>query len=196
MIFTWPVLGSFNIAFGEMSVLLGIVFIGASIALAQNWELITVTIYAFFAGMAAILVGLRIINLGVTTQPILSGLGFILSGLGGVCATPALLLRTNRTLRLIGTIVLVAAALIWALMACVTYWGHLDKFSNWVPYPMRWNVATHPRSAMIRFGNLTSHVNLKQTCSNFLKVLEQFKFSNGENRGINFSNKKFVNSLI
>jgi putative membrane protein len=137
MIFTWPVPGSFNIAFGEMSVLLGIVFIGASVALAQNWELVTVTIYAFFAGVAAILVGLRIITLGVTTQPILSGLGFILSGFGGVCATPALLLRTNRTLRLIGTIVLVAAALIWALTACVTYWGHLDKFSNWVPYPMR-----------------------------------------------------------
>ena len=137
MIFTWPVPGSFNIAFGEMSVLFGILFIGASVALAQNWELVTVTIYAFFAGVAAILVGLRIITLGVTTQPILSGLGFILSGFGGVCATPALLLRTNRTLRLIGTIVLVAAALIWALTACVAYWGHLDKFSNWVPYPMR-----------------------------------------------------------
>ena len=102
-----------------MSVLLGIVFIGASVALAQNWELVTVTIYAFFAGVAAILVGLRIITLGVTTQPILSGLGFILSGLGGVCATPALLLRTNRTLRLIGTIGLVAAGSIWAFTACV-----------------------------------------------------------------------------
>ena len=49
---------------------------------------------------------------------------------------------------------------------------------------------------MSRFGNLTSHVNLKQTFSNFLNVLEQFKFSNWENRGINFSNKTFVNSLI
>jgi uncharacterized membrane protein len=57
--------------------------------------LVTVTIYAFFAGVAAILVGLRIINLGLTTQSILSGLGFILSGLGGVCATPALLLAAD-----------------------------------------------------------------------------------------------------
>jgi putative membrane protein len=68
MIFTWPVPGSFNIAFGEMSVLFGIVFIGASVALAQNWELVTVTIYAFFAGVAAILVGLRIITLRVTAS--------------------------------------------------------------------------------------------------------------------------------
>nr|WP_293249011.1 MULTISPECIES: DUF981 family protein [unclassified Microcoleus] len=93
--------------------------------------MVTVTIYAFFAGVAAILVGLRIITLGLTTQPILSGIGFILSGLGGVCATPALLLQTNRRVRLIGAIVvLVAAALIWALTAGVAYWGHLDKFSN------------------------------------------------------------------
>lgn len=137
MTLTWPVPGSFNIAFGEMSVLFGTVFIGASVAIAQNWDLMTVTIYAFFAGAAAILVGVRIMTLGLTTQPILSGIGFILSGLGGVCATPALLLRTNRTLRLIGAIVLVAAALIWALTAGVAYWGHIAKFSNWVPYPMR-----------------------------------------------------------
>ena len=51
-----------------MSVLLGIVFIGASVALAQNWELITVTIYAFFAGVAAILVGLRIITLSKSAR--------------------------------------------------------------------------------------------------------------------------------
>jgi len=137
MIFTWSLPGSFNIAFGEMSVLFGIVFLGAAVALAQNWELLTVTIYAFFAGAAAILIGLRIINLGLTTQPILSGMGFILSGLGGVCATPALLMPTNRTLRLIGAIVLIAAGLIWALTACMVYWEHLAKFSNWVPYPMR-----------------------------------------------------------
>ena len=49
---------------------------------------------------------------------------------------------------------------------------------------------------MIRFRNLTSHVNLKQAFSNFLNVLEQLKFSNWENRGISFSNKTFVNSLI
>ena len=49
---------------------------------------------------------------------------------------------------------------------------------------------------MSRFGNLTSHVSLKQTCSNFLYVLEQFKLSNWENRGINFSNNTFVNILI
>lgn len=137
MIFTWPIRASFNIAYGEMSVLFGILFIAASLCLANDWDLLTVTIYAFFAGAASILVGLRIMNLGLTRQPILTGIGFILSGLAGVCATPSLYWRTNRTWRLVGTAVLVTAALIWALTGYMAYWGHLEDYSKWVPLPMR-----------------------------------------------------------
>lgn len=137
MIFTWPVPGSFNIAYGEMSVLFGILFIGASLALAQDWDLLTVAIYGFFAGLAAVVIGVRIINLGLTRQPLLSGIGFILTGLSGICAAPALYLRTNRTLRLVGAAVLIAAALIWALTGYMAYWGHLADYSKWVPSPMK-----------------------------------------------------------
>lgn len=137
MIWTWPVRGSFNIAFGEMSVLFGIVFVGAAVALAAGWDLITVTIYAFFAGAAAIVVGARIINLGLTRQPWLSGIGFIISGLGGVLATPALYLRTNKTFRLIGAIAIGVAALIWAFTGYMAYWGHLAQYSDWTPPTMR-----------------------------------------------------------
>ena len=133
MIWTWPVIGSFNIAFGEMSVLFGILFVGASISLAQGWDLFTVAIYAFFAGLAAIVVGARIINLGLTRQPLLTGIGFILSGLGGVFAAPTLYLWNNQTLRRTGAVVLVAAALIWALTGYLAYWGHLAQYSNWKP---------------------------------------------------------------
>jgi putative membrane protein len=133
MILTWPVPGSFNIAFGEMSVLFGIVFVGAAIALAAGWELITVTIYAFFAGAAAMLIGLRIINLSLTRQPWLSGLGFIISGLGGVLSTPALYLRTNKTFRIVGAIAIAIAALIWAFTGYKAYWGHMLEYQNWTP---------------------------------------------------------------
>lgn len=135
MIWTWPVIGSFNIAFGETTVLFGILFIGAALALAQGWELITVAIYAFFAGIVAIVVGLRTINLSLTQQPLLSGIGFILTGLGGVFAAPTLYLKTNRTWRLIGAIILIAAALIWAFTGYLAYWVHLDTFQKWVPIP-------------------------------------------------------------
>lgn len=139
MIFTWPLTGSYNIAYGEITVLFGILFLGAALAIAKGWELHTVTIYAFLAGAAAILIGLRIINLGMTKEPALSGIGFILTGLGGIFAAPTLYfqaLRTSRTFRLLGAIVLIVAALIWALTGYNAYWGHLESFSNWVPATM------------------------------------------------------------
>lgn len=137
MIFTWPIRGSFNIAFGEMTVLFGILFVATSLALAQGWDLLTVAIYGFFAGLAAIVVGVRIINLGVTQQPLISGIGFILTGLGGVFAAPTLYLQTNRTLRIVGAIVLITAALIFAFTGILAYWGHMANYSNWQPLPMR-----------------------------------------------------------
>ena len=138
MTLTWTVRGSFNIAFGETSVLFGILFIGTSISLAKGWELITLAIYGFFAGLVAILVGVRLINLGLTQRPILSGIGFILTGLAGVCAAPTLwYFKNNRLWRIIGAIGLIAAALIWALIGYMAYWSHLDSFQQWVPLPMR-----------------------------------------------------------
>lgn len=137
MIWTWPLSGSFNVAYGEMSVLFGIIFVGASLALALNLDLLSVAIYAFFAGIAAVLVGVRILDLGLTRRPLLSSVGFILTGLGGIFAAPALYLKTNQTLRLVGAIVLVIAALIWAVTGYMALWGHLASFSDWQPSTMQ-----------------------------------------------------------
>ncbi|TFI55522.1 DUF981 domain-containing protein [Mastigocladus laminosus UU774] len=137
MTFTWPVRGVFNIAYGEMTVLFGILFLSTSLALALGWDLLTVTIYGFFAGLAAIVIGVRIIDLNLTRNPLLSGIGFILTGLGGVCAAPTLYLKTNRKWRLFGAILLVIAALIFAFVGYITYWNHLGEYSNWKPLPMR-----------------------------------------------------------
>ncbi len=137
MTFTWPVRGVFNIAYGEMTVLFGILFLSASLALALGWDLLTVAIYGFFAGLAAIVIGVRIINLNLTRNPLLSGIGFILTGLGGVCAAPTLYLKTNRKWRLFGAILLVIAALIFAFVGYIAYWNHLGEYSNWKPLPMR-----------------------------------------------------------
>lgn len=137
MIFTWPITGSYNIAYGETTVLFGVLFIATSLALAFGWDLLTIAIYGFFAGIAAIVIGLRIINLDLTRRPLLSGIGFILTGLGGVLAAPTLQFKTNRTWRLFGAIALVVAALIFAATGYLAYWGHLANYSNWKPLPMQ-----------------------------------------------------------
>lgn len=110
----------------------------AAIAIAQGWDLLTLTVYAFFAGLTSILVGARIIDLGQTQRPLIAGLGFILTGLGGVLAAPTLVyLRENKTWRTVGAVVLLLAAAIWALIGYMAYWSHLEGFSDWQPPVMR-----------------------------------------------------------
>jgi len=138
MTVTWPLPGAYGSAYGEMSVLLGIIFLGAGLAMAKGWGLGTVVCYAFFAGWAAIVLGIRIIDLKLTLKPMLSGAGFIISGAAGVLAAPTFAyLRGSRTFRVIAALVVVVAGLIWASMAYLEYWGHMQQFGKWVPLLMR-----------------------------------------------------------
>jgi putative membrane protein len=135
--FTWPLPGSYNIGYGEATTLFGGVFLGAGIALSQGWDLMPVAIYAFFAGVDAIVVGIRVISLGLTKEPVFSGIGFILAGLGGVMAAPTFrFLKKNKLFRIAGAIVVLVTALIWAVTFYNSLWGHLASFSSWVPATM------------------------------------------------------------
>jgi putative membrane protein len=125
MIFTWPLPSPYNIAYGEPSVLLGFLFITAAWSLAKGWELYPLGIYAFFAGLVGVVIGIRFIHLGLTPTPFISGLGFILTGSGGVFAELVILNRRKKWLRVIGALVLLASAANWAMTACLAYWFHL-----------------------------------------------------------------------
>ncbi len=125
MTFSWPLPKPYNVAFGETSILLGFLFLTAAWSLANGWELLPLGIYAFFAGLTGVLIGIRIIDLGLTSSPLISGLGFILTGSGGVFAAAVLLDRRRKWLRIVGAVVLIAAALIWARTGYLAYWVHL-----------------------------------------------------------------------
>ena len=125
MIFTWPLPKPYNSPFGEMSVLLGILFLAAAWSLAKGWNLLPLGIYAFFAGSAAVLIGIRIIDLSLTQKPAMSGIGFILTGLAGVMAGLILWLHRIKPFRILAAIILLIAAAIWAMTGYVAYWMHL-----------------------------------------------------------------------
>jgi putative membrane protein len=125
MSFTWPLPRPYNVAFGESSVLLGVLFLATAWCLAKEWDLSPLGIYAFFAGWVGVLIGIRIIQLGLTQKPDLSGAGFILTGLGGVLAGLILTHYQSIILRRIGSAVLMLSALIWAMTGYMAYWGHL-----------------------------------------------------------------------
>ena len=137
MIWNWPLPGSHNMAFGEVSVLLGVLWLGTALAERQGWDLMPFTIYGAFSGLAAMVVGLRIIDLGMTRSPVLSGVGFILTGLAGVLSVPGYQLRNKREVRLAGVLLLAAAALLWSVVAYGAYWSHVADYANWVPATLR-----------------------------------------------------------
>jgi putative membrane protein len=126
MTFSWPLPKPYNIAYGETSVLLGFLFLAAALSIAKRWELFPLGIYAFFAGLAAVFIGIRIINLGLTSEPLISGIGFILTGSGGVFAEIIILNRRRKWLRIIAAAILITAAIIWARTGYLAYWMHLN----------------------------------------------------------------------
>ncbi|HEY5503713.1 MAG TPA: DUF981 domain-containing protein [Sedimentisphaerales bacterium] len=123
--FTWPLPKPYSSTYGEMSVLFGVLLLGLALALARKWELIPLAIYAFFAGAIAAILGVRIIDLGLTTYPILSGVGFILSGICGIFSPLVVWQNDKKGLRIIGSLVLFAASAIWAWTGCMEYWAHM-----------------------------------------------------------------------
>jgi putative membrane protein len=135
--FTWPLPGSYNIGYGEATTLFGVVFLATAIALSQGWDLLPVTIYAFFAGVDAIVVGVRILSLGLTKEPLISAVGFVLAGLGGVFSAPFFKwFKENKTVRLLAALVLLATVAIWAVTFYASLWAHLESFGKWVPATM------------------------------------------------------------
>lgn len=127
----WPLPGVYSSAFGEQSVLFGILFLAAGVCMAAGWNLWTLSIYAFFAGLVAVVLGVRFINLHLTAAPLLAGVGFIVSGLGGILAFPGLTwFKKNLPLRILVALMLLGAAGIWALTGYGAYWMHMQAFSG------------------------------------------------------------------
>jgi putative membrane protein len=129
MIFTWPLPGAYNSAYGETSVMLGVIYLGIALSLAKDWNPAPIAIYGILAGLAAVVLGVRIMNLKMTMQPQLSGVGFILSGLGGILAALAFCMPSRKALRSTGALALILAAFIWAMTAYLAYWAHMEHFS-------------------------------------------------------------------
>lgn len=142
MSMTWPIpqvaqmklnLTFANIAYGEMSVLLGVLFLAAALAVALGWSLRPLAVYAALAGLAAIVVGAAIAKMNLTATPIRAGVGFFLSGLGGILIGPLLIWRVPKLYRAFLAMVLLAAAAIWTYTALDGYWSHIERFSTFAP---------------------------------------------------------------
>jgi len=146
MTLTWPITGDLrfaNVAFGETSVMLGVLLLGAALVVAKGWDLLPLSIYAVVAGVAAIVLGVTIYLLKLTQSPALATAGFVLSGLAGVAAPVVLLLRKQAKVRALMALVLLAAAGIWAFIGYGAYYMHVEGYTKGLRAP---KPATAPAS--------------------------------------------------
>ncbi len=135
--FTWPLPGSYNVGYGDATTLFGVVFLITALALWQGWSLIPVSIYAFFAAIDALIVGIRIWSLQLTKEPLISAVGFVLAGFAGLGVFPFLMwFRENKIVRWIGILLLLGTALLWGITFYGSLWDHMASFSKWVPATM------------------------------------------------------------
>ncbi len=137
MVLTWPItemkgndLRWADCAYGESTVLLGIAFLGAALTVSRGWSLVPVTIYATVAGGVAILLGVRIYDLGLSASPPMTAAGFILTGLAGPLSLWVTLARGRMLPKVLAAVVLLAAAGLWLFTAAMSYWGHLGALSH------------------------------------------------------------------
>ncbi len=135
MAIVWPIPATYAVAYGETSVFLGILLLAAGVTMALGGELWTLAIYAFFAGIVGIELGVRFIMLRLSAAPLLAGLGFIATGLAGVLAAPGLIkFRNHRPLRILVALVLLFAAALWALTGYGAYWMHMVALQHFGPH--------------------------------------------------------------
>jgi putative membrane protein len=137
MVLTWPLPGSYNIAFGEPTLFLSVAFLGAAATLALRWEPLIPALYGFFGGPLAILIGLRIMDLGLTKSPTVAGVAYIATGLGALLTLPAIQFRQVRLFALAAATCLGVAALLFLTTGYEAYWQHLAAFAHWLPPTMR-----------------------------------------------------------
>ncbi len=137
MIVTWPLPGSYNVAYGEPALMFGALFTVAGLALLFRLELLGPAIWGFFAGIAAVVVGVNIIGLHMSSSPTVAGLGFILAGIGGILTLPAVVWKQQRWIVVLAAIVLAVAAVIWLYTGYLSYPGHMVDFAKYLPASMK-----------------------------------------------------------
>jgi putative membrane protein len=133
MVLTWPLPGGYNVAYGEPALMLSGLFMAAAMTLVFEWEPLIPAIYGFFGGVYAVIIGMRIYQLKLSSDPLAALVGFGLTGVGGMLVLPTLQWHHHRGLTLLTSVVLGLAALLWLYTGYSAGWSHILDFAKYAP---------------------------------------------------------------
>lgn len=133
----WPLPGQYNVAYGEPCILLGALMLGASVSLAKGWNLLPLAIPAFLFGGVALVIAWGFYKLGLSKEPLVTAIGFALSGIGGILTFIPLAFPRQKFIRVMGSLIMAVAGGLWAFTAYMGYYAHLVGFAKYIPAGMK-----------------------------------------------------------
>lgn len=134
MIFTWPLPGSYNIIFGEPAVWFGVLLIFLGFAIKTEVNLFPVTLLFSAGGLINLVISADILIYNMTQSPALAFVGFLTSGIGALIVPLGLKSKTSRW---IIAILLIIAAIVFAITGFGAYYQHASDFAHWLPSTMK-----------------------------------------------------------
>ncbi len=134
MIFTWPLPGAYNIIFGEPAIWFGILLIFLGFAIKAENDLFPLTLMFSAGGLINLVISGDILIYNMTQSPALAFVGFLTSGLGALLVPFGL---KSKTVRWIIAVLLIIAAIVFAITGFGAYYQHASDFAHWVPMTMK-----------------------------------------------------------
>lgn len=134
MIFTWPLPGAYNIIFGEPSVWFGMLLIFLAFAIRAEVDLMPLTLLFSAGGLINLVISADVLIYNMTQSPTLAFVGFFTSGLGALLVPFGL---KSKAVRWIIAILLIIAAVVFAVTGFGAYYQHASNFAKWIPLTMR-----------------------------------------------------------
>ncbi len=132
MIDTWPLVGSYNILFGEIYTAYSLILLAGALSLLFGGELKGVSYLAAMVGVWGIVDGYGILVHQMTQEPVIAAALYITGALSGFLSVPA----THKPTKLSVTVFalfLVLFALIAIFLGATASYEHLSAFSKYTP---------------------------------------------------------------
>ncbi len=125
--FTWPYAfsgGAYNILFGGIAALSGVLLLSLSAALFLNGSLRAVSYFAVVIGLYAVVDAYAMVTYGLTKEPLLSALGYLSFAAVAFLSVP-MTHSDNKYMRWIFAIFAFLFAIAWLYQASNFTWEHL-----------------------------------------------------------------------
>lgn len=127
MVLTWPLPGSYNIAFGEPMLLFSLIFLLLAISIIKQWPWDGIVVFAVLGSIMAIVIGIAIYSFNLTNTPFFAMMGYLMTAFGALISSYLVYRPKNKPLLILATILFVLSTILWLYIGYYAYYMHLSS---------------------------------------------------------------------